>query len=78
MKIKPKRYIVWSKEEIDLDDPFLRKWYIQEVLIRGRTEDIREIDLEEVKRILPDLKLPKHIRSLWNDYFAGFKQDSSS
>ena len=76
MKIKPKRYIVWSVDEIDLDNPYLRKWYIQEVLIHGRTEDIRELDLEEVRKILPELTLPEHIRRLWNDYFAGFKQDA--
>ena len=76
MKIKPKKYIVWSKEEIDLSDPWQRKWYIQQVLTHGRAEDVIELDLEEVKRTLPELTLPEHIRRLWNDYFAGFKQDA--
>jgi hypothetical protein len=46
--IKPKRYIVWSTDkEINLDDPSQRKWYIQQVLTYGRTEDIMELDWEK-------------------------------
>jgi len=69
--IKPKRYIVWSTDkEINLDDPFQRKWYIQQVLTYGRTEDIMELDWEEVMRLLPELRLPETIRTLWEEYFA--------
>ncbi len=33
MRIKPKKYIVWSTDkEIELNDPIQRKWYIEEVL----------------------------------------------
>jgi hypothetical protein len=66
--MQPKRYIVWSKNEIDLADPWQRKWYIQQVLTHGRAEDIAELDWEEIKRLLPELNLPKEIRSLWEDY----------
>lgn len=70
MKIKPKRYIVWStNKEIDLDDPRQRKWYIEEVLAHGRAEDIAELDWEEVRKLLPELNLPKRVRILWEDYF---------
>ena len=71
MKIKPKRYIVWSADkEIDLSDPWQRKWYIKQVLTKGRAEDVAELNWEEVKRLLPELDLPKEIKSLWKDYFA--------
>jgi len=70
MKIKPKRYIVWSTDEIDLDDPWQRKRYIEDVLTYGRTEDIIELDLTEVRKILPELEVPKEVRRLWNDFFA--------
>lgn len=54
MKIKPKRYIIWStNKEIDLDDPYQRKIYIEEVLSHGRTEDVSELDWEEIKELLP-------------------------
>ena len=70
MKIRPKRYIVWStNKEIDLDDPWQRKWYIQQVLTHGRAEDIAELDWEEVRRILPELQLPEGVKNLWENYF---------
>lgn len=67
--MQPKRYIVWSKNNIDLADPWQRKWYIQQVLIHGRAEDIAELDWEEIKKLLPEFNLPKQVRSLWEDYF---------
>ena len=69
MKIKPKRYIVWSVDEIDLDDPWQRKWYIEQVLTHGRSEDIGELDIEEVRKLLPVLKLPPELCRLWERYF---------
>jgi len=38
--MQPKRYIVWSKRNLDLSDPWQRRWYIPQVLSYGRTEDI--------------------------------------
>ena len=74
MKIKPKRYIVWSTDkEIDLNNPWQKKWYIKQVLMYGRAEDIAELDWEEVKKLLPELDLPEHIKSLWEHYFASKK-----
>jgi len=67
--MKPKRYIVWSKDKIDLRDAWQKKWYIKQVLINGRTEDIVLLDWEEVKCILHELELPLYIKNLWEDYF---------
>jgi hypothetical protein len=72
-KIKPKRYIVWSKREIDLSDPWQRKWYVQQVLTHGLLEDVRELDFDEVRRLLPELSLPDDVRRLWEDYFEDKK-----
>ncbi|MFH1563336.1 MAG: hypothetical protein ABIF11_07985 [Nitrospirota bacterium] len=73
--MKPKRYIVWStNKDIDLNDPYQRKWYIGEVLSHGRAEDISELDWEEVRRLLSELNLPKRIRRLWEDYFEQAKR----
>lgn len=70
MKIKPKRYIVWSTDkEIDLDDPFQRKWYMEQVLSHGRAEDVAELDWDEIKRLLPELNVPARVRKLWEAYF---------
>jgi len=70
MKIKPKRYIVWSKEEIDLSDPWQKQWYIQQVLTNGLAEDIAELYPEEVRKLLPELNLPEELCRLWERYFA--------
>lgn len=68
--MKPKRYIVWSKRELDLSDPWQRKWYLQQVLIQGRAEDVSALNWEEVRRTLPDLDLPPEVRSLWERQFT--------
>ncbi len=69
MKIRPKRYIVWSKKEVDISDPFQKKWYMKQVLTHGRTEDIVLLEWREIKAFLPELNLPKEIKRLWEDYF---------
>ncbi|MDY6863779.1 MAG: hypothetical protein SV062_12435 [Thermodesulfobacteriota bacterium] len=68
--MKPKRYIVWSKNEIDLNDPFQKKWYIKQVLTNGKAVDIALLDLNEIKLLLPELDLPWDIKALWEDYFS--------
>jgi hypothetical protein len=67
--MRPKRYIVWSKDKIDLRDPFQKKWYFRQVLMNGRSEDVASIDWEEIKKHLPDLNLPPTIKRLWESYF---------
>ncbi len=74
MKIKPKRYIVWcTDKEIDLSNSWQRKWYIKQVLTKGRAEDVAELDWKEIKTLLPELELPEDIKSFWEDYFASEK-----
>jgi hypothetical protein len=74
MKIKPKRYIVWSADkEVDLSNEWQRKWYIKQVLIYGRAEDIAELDWEEIKNVISELDLPKNIKSFWEFYFDSKK-----
>lgn len=68
--MKPKRYIVWSKKEVDLSDPWQRKWYISQVLAHGRAEDIAGLDWEEVRSILKEIIIPSPVRRLWEDYFG--------
>ncbi|MEW6685617.1 MAG: hypothetical protein AB1393_05360 [Candidatus Edwardsbacteria bacterium] len=66
--MRPKRYIVWSKNEIDLQNPFERRWYIKQVLTYGRAEDIASLDWDEVKTFLSELELPEDIKNLWENY----------
>jgi hypothetical protein len=68
MLIQPPRHIVWSTDTVDLSDPFQRKWYIRQVLLRGRAQDIRALDLEEVASLLDDLNLPPDLYELWKAF----------
>ncbi len=67
-----KKYIFWSvkPENIDLNDPWTRKWYLKQVITHGRMEDIIILDDEEIERNLDQLNLPKEIDRLWRHYFA--------
>ena len=67
------RHIVWSFNQasnLDLSTSGNRQWWIKQVLMNGRMEDVVLLDLDEVERILPKLYLPKPIKKLWSDYFA--------
>ncbi|NPV60462.1 MAG: hypothetical protein HPY75_12500 [Actinobacteria bacterium] len=71
--MRPKRYIVWSTDEVDLQDPFQRKWYLKQVLSHGRAEDIAALDWDEIETLLPQLDLPRDIVDLWKGYFDAEK-----
>jgi hypothetical protein len=78
--MKIPRHIVWSTdkaENIDLDEPENRRWWIKQVLMNGRMEDIVALDFDEVEKILPGLYLPRPIKKLWSDYFAKRRSTNS-
>ena len=62
------RHIVWCTDVLDLEDPFQRRWYLRQVLLHGRADDIRDLDLGQVARLLPELDLPSDIQRLWRNY----------
>jgi hypothetical protein len=66
--VHPPRYIVWSTDQIDSSDPYQRRWYLRQVLTHGRAEDIRKLDLVEIRRELESLDLPSDVYSLWKAY----------
>lgn len=65
------RAVVWSTDTLDLTDPFQRRWYVQQVLLHGRAEDVRTLDLDEVATLLPELQLPPHLAALWRAFLEG-------
>lgn len=65
---RPPTYIVWSTDQIDLSDPFQRRWYIQQVLTHGRAEDIRSLKLEDIAAVLDEIVLPEDVRDLWERF----------
>lgn len=68
MIVHPPRYIAWSTDAVDLSDPFQKRWLLRQTLTHGRAEDIRALDLEEIRRELNQLDLPKEIESLWRRF----------
>lgn len=68
MAVNLPRYIVWSTDKIDMTDPFQRRWLLRQVLTHGRAEDVRGLDLQEVRRELETLGLPPHLYSLWKRF----------
>jgi len=68
MKTDIPRYIVWSTDRLQLDDPFQRRWLLKQILTRGRAEDIRKLNIHEIALELDNLNLPEEIYSLWKRY----------
>jgi len=68
MIVHPPRHLVWSTDTIDLSDPFQKLWLLRQTLMHGRAEDIRALKIEEIRRELDHLDLPKEIESLWRRY----------
>lgn len=68
--MKPKTYIVWSNRDLGLSDPWQERWYLQQVLTRGRAEDVSALDWDEARRVLPELDPPREVRRLWESQFA--------
>ena len=68
-------HIVWYADidKLDFNNPWTERWWIKQVLVHGRLEDINKLNLETVKRLLPTLKIQKKIKSLWEDYFESRK-----
>ncbi len=62
------RHLVWSTDSVDLSDPFQRRWFMRQVLLHGRSEDVRELDLDEVAASLDELRLPADLYRLWRRF----------
>jgi hypothetical protein len=66
------KHIYWSCREqpsVDMRDPAQKKWFLEQTLAHGTMADIRALNLVDVEEALPFLRLPRHVRALWGDYF---------
>ncbi len=77
MIVHPPRHLVWSTDRIDLSDPFQKRWLLRQTLMRGRAEDIRALELDEIRQALDRLDLPKEIESLWRRYLEYLNAQSN-
>ena len=69
------KHIVWyaDLEKLDFNNPFVKKWWLEQVLIHGTINDVKKLDFNEIQKKLPQLNLPIVVKSLWEDYFASKK-----
>lgn len=81
-KIIAKTHLFWflkEKTQLDLTEPSVRDMYVQQVITRGRTRDIRSllktVSLRELKESLQRLRrfIPREIREFWEDYIGSSK-----
>jgi hypothetical protein len=68
--IHPPRHITWSTDEVDLADPFQKRWYLRQILTYGTAADIRRLNLDEVEEQLDQLNLPTDIERLWHIFLT--------
>ena len=79
MKVVPDKRLFWFLKEgikLDLSDPSILDMYVQQVITRGRTEDVRtlfkNIGFSKFKEVFTRLRhfLPKEVRRFWEDSIA--------
>ena len=66
--VNPPRHLVWSTDEVDMTDPFQRRWLLKQILTHGTAMDIRQLDLDEVRQEIDYLNLPGDIDRLWRNF----------
>ena len=87
MKIIPDKRLFWFLKEdfpLDLTDSSNMDMYVQQVLTRGRTEDVKallkciEIELlrESFQRVRPFL--PREVKLFWEDFLGNDHQTSKN
>jgi len=74
-KIRPKPYIWWTTREIDLNKRSSLMNYLEQLIMNGREEDVKETLhnewlCEKIRKLLPELNIPTHFKDLWRRYVA--------
>jgi hypothetical protein len=79
MKISADKKLFWFFKDgttLDLSDTAQLDMYIQQVITRGRSEDVRvllkNIDRKSIESALARLRhfLPQKVRKFWEDFFG--------
>lgn len=81
MKITPDKELFWFLKEgasLELSDPSVLEMYIQQVISRGRMEDIksllRRVSFDQLKHSFSHINrfLPLEVRKFWEDYIENY------
>lgn len=82
MDIIPDKNLFWFLKEgitLDLNEPSVLDMYVQQIITRGRAEDVRallkRLDFMELERSLRRLEhfLPPEVRRFWRDFIEDTK-----
>jgi len=82
LSIIPEKQLFWFLKEgirLDLAEPSVLDMYVQQVITRGRTENIKrllkKVDLKRLAEALGRLKrfLPDEVREFWEDFIGSNK-----
>lgn len=77
MEIIPEKRLFWFLKEgitLDLDEPSILDMYVQQVLTRGRAEDVKlllkRLDMNKLTGSLGRINrfLPTEVREFWEDF----------
>lgn len=77
MHISPNKKLFWFLKDdasLNLSDPSVLEMYTQQVLSRGRAEDVKlllaTVDVEQFKMVFSKIKrfLSWEVRSFWEDF----------
>lgn len=68
-------HLTWFSDvhQMNPTDPKQKREWIQIVLERGKSRDVRKLDASEIRTFFPSLHLSPATKSLWQNYFSGNK-----
>lgn len=69
--MKINRDLIWDYQFTpqQMQSQEFKQWYVGRVLMRGSSQDVRNVGFETIRETLPHLSLPKDIRDFWQWYF---------
>ena len=68
--------LIWDYElkSTDFDREDVKEWYVARVLTKGNWKDIQNAGIDNIKKYLPLITVPKEIREFWEWYFSEGEQ----
>lgn len=77
--VTPSKHLFWFLQEgvrLDLSDPSTLDMCVQQIITRGRTDDVKSIlkmvDAELLKKVLKRIErfIPAEVRDFWEDFIG--------
>ena len=81
MNVMPNKRLFWFLKDnlpLDLSDPSTLEMYVQQVISKGTTQDVRHllrnVEFKCFKQVFANIRhfLPWEVRTFWEDFIAGY------